>query len=151
LIAVVVSLIFPDKEFKWSMLNERIPLVDDIEPPKEDGEEDARLKKHVTVAIVASVTLTFILLILWPLPMHWGAGVFSEGGFTVWVVLEILWAVVAGVVIIILPAVEIIMTFMKAKKDMAAGDAKASLTDGTTLVIQSKVGASSENNQCVGA
>merc|ERR1719375_2738713 len=147
LIAVVVSLVMPDKDFKWSMLNERIPLVDDIEPPKQDGEDDSRLKKHVTVAIVASVTLTFILLILWPLPMHWGAGVFSEGGFTVWVVLEILWAVVAGVVIIILPAVEMIMTFLKAKKEMAAGDAKASLTDGTTLVIQGKVGASSENTQ----
>merc|ERR1719310_745522 len=105
LIAVVVSLIFPDKEFKWAMLNERIPLVDDIEPPKEDDETDERLQMHVKIAIIASVVLTFILLVLWPLPMHGGAGVFSEGGFTIWVVLEILWAIIGGAVIIVLPAV----------------------------------------------
>merc|ERR1719408_746606 len=108
------------------MLNERIPLVDDIEPPKEDGEEDARLQKHVMVAIVASVTLTFILLILWPLPMHGGAGVFSEGGFTIWVVLEILWAIIGGIVIIVLPAVEIVLTFTKAKKDAVSTSSESS-------------------------
>merc|ERR1719311_285903 len=30
LIAAAGSLAMPDKEFKWEMLNERIPLVDDI-------------------------------------------------------------------------------------------------------------------------
>merc|ERR1719277_2804814 len=35
LIALVGSLAMPDKTFKWEMLNQRIPLVDDIEPPKD--------------------------------------------------------------------------------------------------------------------
>merc|ERR1719201_3133899 len=35
LIAGVGSLIYPDNDFKWHKLNERIPLVDDVEPPKD--------------------------------------------------------------------------------------------------------------------
>jgi len=142
LIAAVGSLAMPDKDFKWEMLNERIPLVDDIEPPKADDESDARLQVHVKIAIVASVVLTFVLLVLWPLPMHGGAGVFSEGGFTFWVVLEILWALIAGVVIIILPAVEIVLTFTKAKKEaQTSSEQTAVLKDGTQISIQFKDGA----------
>merc|ERR1719324_164220 len=135
LIAMVGSLIQPDKNFKWEMLNDRIPLVDDIEPPKADDESDARLQVHVKIAIAASVVLTFVLLVLWPLPMHGGAGVFSEGGFTIWVVLEILWALIGGGVIIILPAAEIVMTFMKAKKVAGerASSEKVVLKNGTSL------------------
>merc|ERR1719324_577870 len=135
LIAAVGSLAMPDKSFKWEMLNERIPLVDDIEPPKADDESDARLQVHVKIAIIASVVLTFVLLVLWPLPMHGGSGVFSEGGFTIWVVLEILWAVIAGLVIIILPGVEMVMTFMKAKKEAASRSSseKVVLKNGTSL------------------
>jgi uncharacterized integral membrane protein len=142
LIALVGSLAMPDNEFRWSMLNERIPLVDDIEPPKADDETDERLQKHVKIAITASVVLTFVLLVLWPLPMHGGAGVFSEGGFATWVVLEILWAIVGGAVIIILPAAEIIMTFSKAKKayeaSKSAGEGTATLKDGQPLSINFK-------------
>jgi hypothetical protein len=124
------------------MLNERIPLVDDIEPPKADDESDARLRVHVKIAIAASVVLTFILLVLWPPPMHGGAGVFSEGGFTVWVVLEIVWAMIGGVVIIVLPAVEIVMTFTKAKKEFqSAADQTAALKNGQQLSIEFKQGA----------
>merc|ERR1719390_123586 len=145
LIAAVGSLAMPDKDFKWAMLNERIPLVDDIEPPKADDESDARLQVHVKIAIIASVVLTFVLLVLWPLPMHGGGGVFSEGGFTIWVVLEILWALIAGVVIIVLPAVEIVLTFTKAKKEAEAKtDQSAALKDGTQLSIQFKEGAKTE-------
>jgi len=112
-IAVGGSLIMPDNEFKWAMLNERIALVDDVEPPKDSKlETDDRLNAQVKIAIVASVALTVILLILWPIPMHLGAGVFSEGGFTVWVAIEIIWALLGGATIIILPALELVMTFM---------------------------------------
>jgi Na+/proline symporter len=142
LIAMVGSLIQPDKSFKWEMLNERIPLVDDIEPPKADDESDARLRVHVKIAIAASVVLTFVLLVLWPLPLHGGAGVFSEGGFTVWVVLEILWAMIGGAVIIVMPAIEIVMTFAKAKKEaQRAADETAALKNGQQLSIEFKQGA----------
>merc|ERR1719235_1856135 len=70
LIAGVGSLIMPNTEFRWEHLNRAIPLVDDIEPPKDDSETSAKLEVQVKIAIGASVVLTFILLVLWPLPLH---------------------------------------------------------------------------------
>jgi len=112
LIAVVGSLIWPDNEFKWSMLNDRIPLVDDVEPPKDSAETDEKLSFQVKVAVWASVILTLILLVLWPVPMHLGAGVFSEGGFTTWVVVEFIWAIIGAIVIIFLPGYELVSGFL---------------------------------------
>jgi len=146
LIALVGSLAMPDKSFKWEMLNERIPLVDDIEPPKDaDAESDSKLQKHVKIAVGASLVLTFVLLVLWPLPMHYGGGVFSEGGFTVWVVLEMLWAIVGGIVIIGLPLVETVTGFISAKKQREEQTQKGAalsnqLPDSSTLIIPWKGG-----------
>ena len=46
LIALLGSLAKPDTSFKWWELNERIPLIDDIEPPKDDDESDERLQRQ---------------------------------------------------------------------------------------------------------
>jgi len=126
LISLVGSLIMPDNTFKWAMLNERIPLVDDIEPPKDDQETDGKLQTQVKIAVWASIILTLILLVLWPLPMHGAAGVFSKGGFTIWVVLEMLWAIIGGIVIIALPVYETVKGFLDAKKKKAALDKASS-------------------------
>ncbi|CAE8639555.1 unnamed protein product [Polarella glacialis] len=143
-ISGVGSLIFPDTTFKWEMLNERIPLVDDIEPPKDDEETDEKLSKQVKLAIGASLTLTLILLVIWPLPMHGAAGVFSEGGFMAWIVLELGWAIIAGCVIVILPITEIVSDFRQAKKVskehaiqavQITKASKAVLKDGQELTI----------------
>jgi len=142
LIALVGSLVQPDTSFKWADLNERIPLVDDIEPPKDADETDEKLQKQVKIAVVASVALTFILLVLWPIPMHFGAGVFSKGGFTVWVTLEMVWAILGGIVIISLPVFETVVSFRKAKAEKDARDAKGVeyAADG----LQLKIGGASE-------
>jgi hypothetical protein len=146
LISLVGSLAMPNKEFKWSMLNERIPLVDDIEPPKDVAtENDKKLQLQVKIAVGASVGLTLILLVLWPLPMHYGGGVFSKGGFTFWVVVEMLWAIIGGIVIIGLPLIETAMGFMSAKKKRDADVEKVAaqsttLPDGSTLTIPDKTG-----------
>eukprot|EP00971_Amphidinium_carterae_P029787 586255-Amphidinium_carterae.1 len=125
-ISLVGSLVMPDKTFKWSMLNERIPLVDDIEPPKDAQETDAKLEFQVKVAVVASVVLTVILLVLWPLPMHGAAGVFSEGGFTIWVTLELVWAIIGGIVIVGLPVYETIVGVIQEKSKKAELDQQVS-------------------------
>jgi hypothetical protein len=125
LIAVVGSLIWPDNDFKWAMLNDRIPLVDDVEPPKDAAAEtDSKLGAQVKIAIGASVLLTLVLLVLWPIPMHLGSGVFSESGFTVWVILEFVWAIVGGLVIILLPGYELVRGFMGMDRIKAKGDTK---------------------------
>jgi len=133
LIALLGSLAFPDPSFKWPMLNERIPLIDDIEPPKDEDESDERLQRQVKIACYASIVLTFILVILWPLPMHIGGGVFNEGGLAIWVVLEILWAVIGGVVITVLPVYETLRDLKEAKKVLDMATTSRTLKNGGTL------------------
>eukprot|EP00746_Dinoflagellata_sp_MGD_P160116 gnl/MRDRNA2_/MRDRNA2_86806_c0_seq1.p1 gnl/MRDRNA2_/MRDRNA2_86806_c0~~gnl/MRDRNA2_/MRDRNA2_86806_c0_seq1.p1 ORF type:complete len:976 (+),score=202.83 gnl/MRDRNA2_/MRDRNA2_86806_c0_seq1:105-2930(+) len=111
-IAWLGSIIAPDRSFKWSMLNDRIALVDDVEPPKDSTlETDAKLQVQVKIAVWASIILTILLLVLWPIPMHVGTGVLSSGGFGAWVALEIIWALIGAIIIIIMPAVELCRTF----------------------------------------
>merc|ERR1719388_86855 len=127
-IAMIGSLIAPDKEFRWAMLNDRIALVDDVEPPKDSTKETgAMLEVQVKIAIYASIILTVIRLVLWPIPMHVGTGVLSEGGFGAWVAVEIIWALVGAIVIIILPLIELIKTF--------TGKDKAEYRTGTPLKV----------------
>jgi len=148
-IAIVGSLIKPDNEFKWPMLNERIPLVDDIEPVKDDEETDAKLYFHYKLAVGASVALTFILIIAWPFPMMWGLGAFGKGRFTSWVVVEIMWACIGGVVIIGLPAYETVKDFMAEKKVKKVGGKK--LKNGaliTVNVAEAKSPVLEETMQC---
>jgi len=130
-IAVIGSLISPDKDFKWAMLNERIALVDDVEPPKDASlETGAKLETQVKIAVYASIFLTIFLLVLWPIPMHIGTGVLSESGFDTWVAFEILWALLGAVVIIIMPLIELIRTF--------SGKDKAVFKEGAPLKIEVK-------------
>jgi hypothetical protein len=120
IIALGGSLAFPDNNFKWSMLNDRIPLVDDVEPPKDTADSDSKLNFQVKIAIVASIVLTIVLLILWPLPCHF-MGVFSESSFSFWIVLQFLWAIIGGAIIIILPGYELVRTFMGKDKLVEKG------------------------------
>merc|ERR1711959_8460 len=125
-IACIGSLIAPDKNFKWSMLNEKIALVDDVEPPKDAKlETGVQLEKQVKIAVYASIFLTVFLLVLWPIPMHTATGVLTEGGFGAWVAVEIIWALIGAVTIIILPLIELIRTFTG--KDQAAFKTGAAL------------------------
>jgi len=133
-IAIVGSLIKPDNEFKWPMLNERIPLIDDVEPPKDDSESDKKLHFQYKLAVYASVILTVILIILWPFPMMWGLGTFGKGRFTSWVVVEIMWALIGGITIIGLPAVETIRDFSTAKKVIKGASKK--LKNGMVITVE---------------
>jgi len=138
-IAGLGSIIFPDKEFKWHMLNDRIPLVDDIEPPKDADETGDKLEIQVKIAEGASVLLTVVLILLWPLPMHYGVGVFGEGRFTVWVAVEMLWAIIGAVVIVGLPAYETWVDIKKQKEKFArSGREVTKLNNGASLQLDFK-------------
>merc|ERR1719199_1006560 len=149
IIAIIGTLIKPDNEFKWPMLNDRIPLVDDVEPMKDKDETDEKLHFQYKLAVGASVALTFILIIAWPFPMMWGLGAFGKGRFTSWVVVEIMWACIGGVVIIGLPAYETVKDFMAEKKVKKVGGKK--LKNGaliTVNVAEAKSPVLEETMQC---
>jgi Na+/proline symporter len=114
-ISLLGSIVVPDTEFRWEYLNERIPLVDDVEPPKDAQETDERLNRQVYIAYGSSIGLTLILVVLWPLPMHFGGAVFPKGQFTVWVAVEMIWAIIGSIVIIFLPLYETVMDIKAAK------------------------------------
>lgn len=108
IIALVGTFVSPSTHFKWEHLNAAIPLVDDVVPAPEDelyrSPEFMSLMNNAAAAI--SVGGSFLLIVLWPGPMHLASGVFSETGFSIWIALEFIWLLVAGGVIIILPAWE---------------------------------------------
>jgi Na+/proline symporter len=107
-IALVGSLAFPDNEFKWEKLNE-IDVVDDVIPELKEGEDEASLKKDATRANWQAIVLTLILVVAWPIPQHISGGVFTKGGFGVWIGVAFIWAMLGALVIIIMPPVEFLM------------------------------------------
>jgi len=139
LIAFVGSLVDPDTEFRWAMLNDRIALVDDVEPPKDDQETEEKLEFQVKVAWIAAWTLTIIMLVLWPLPMHYATGVFGEGNFAAWVAVEMIWAIIGGAVIIILPLIELMQSFRLVGKDKTLAAEKAMLAVQPQLKVSVQV------------
>ncbi|KAL3420531.1 sodium symporter family protein [Phlyctema vagabunda] len=54
-------------------------------------------------AIIASIVLTLVFLILWPIPMYASSYVFSKGFFKGWIVVVFLWAFFATTIITLLP------------------------------------------------
>jgi uncharacterized integral membrane protein len=130
LISFFGSLAFPDNEFKWEMLNDRIPLVDDVEPPRNQrSETPEKMLQWLYIAVGASLLLTFIMIVVWPLPMHWFTGVLGDVGFTIWVTLEILWVLVGGVLITFLPLYETVVdlqasTQERLERELAAQEAE---------------------------
>ncbi|KAF5584583.1 Na+ solute symporter [Fusarium pseudoanthophilum] len=65
--------------------------------------ENAMLLRARTKAIWASVSLTLVYLLLWPIPMYGTGYVFSKGFFKGWVVVLFLWAFYAASTITLLP------------------------------------------------
>jgi len=121
-ISIIGSIIKPDTQFQWSMLKERIALVDDVEPPKSVAlDQDEKVRQQVRISIIASVVLALVLWIMWPVPMHLDSSVFSGGAFTIWVVLCIIWALVGGLAVIFLSTVELLKMFPCKDKVGAAG------------------------------
>ncbi|CEM11925.1 unnamed protein product [Vitrella brassicaformis CCMP3155] len=106
-ICVVGSFFFPDRHFQWEMLNEKIPLVDDVEPPKDPSETPENLYRWYIWSLIAAVGMTIVLVILWPLPMHFIGGVFSFGQFSAWVGVAMAWSTIAAVVIVFMPLWEL--------------------------------------------
>jgi hypothetical protein len=65
--------------------------------------------------------------------MHFGGGVFSQGGFTFWVILEMVWAVSGGIVIIVLPAYETIRDMRESRKQLMMATSERRLRNGNTI------------------
>ncbi|KAK7529954.1 solute symporter family transporter [Phyllosticta citribraziliensis] len=74
-------------------------------------------------ACIASYTLSFIMVILVPMPMFFSEYVFSKGFFTAWVVISFLWVFTSTFISTVLPVVETLGFFKE-----LAGKMRADLT-----------------------
>ncbi|KAI8807926.1 Sodium:solute symporter family-domain-containing protein [Cladochytrium replicatum] len=104
IVSIVVSLIKPDN-YDWESTKAIAQVYDerdkeDFDPSENDPDKLAAAAKF---AYWSSLVLTFVLIILWPIPMYFSNYVFSSGFFTGWVVVGFTWAWIASITIIGLP------------------------------------------------
>lgn len=107
LICLVVSLIKPQK-YDFSTLHKAITVIehDGSDKLAEDGEDSADgLKVALRRVLIYGTALTALLVIVWPI-LTIPVGVFSEGYFTFWVAIAIIWGIIASVLMIFLPVLE---------------------------------------------
>lgn len=110
-IALVGSLVKPDNTFEWETLSgpDGIDVVDDVIPELKEDEQPEQLEKDAKRANIQAIILTILLVVIWPLPQHISQGVFTVTGFGVWIGGAFIWALLAALVIIIMPPVEFIL------------------------------------------
>lgn len=66
-------------------------------------ESPQRLRSALKIAIIASITIPFIMDFLVPMPMFFSHYVFSKGFFTGWVVISFIWVFTSTAITCILP------------------------------------------------
>ncbi|KAI6129366.1 urea transporter [Pisolithus croceorrhizus] len=129
IIATIVSLIWPEdydfaatRAINLPASHHKTPAVDEgevyvekkahdpsissvvNEGPKLDNELDpAGLKKAFKFAAWSSVALTLIFMILIPLPLFGASTVYSVAGFSVWVIVGIVWAFCSAFAVVLYP------------------------------------------------
>ncbi|KAG2435987.1 hypothetical protein HYH02_011700 [Chlamydomonas schloesseri] len=125
ILCIILSYIFP-QDFDWAELR-NIPVIEcdpNSDPNNFEGEDSPEALEHVIKFTWATGgTLTLVLLILWPI-LALPAKVFSEGYFTFWIIIAMIWGIVASVVCIVLPvweASDVIVNFFRWKSAPAAG------------------------------
>jgi SSS family transporter len=104
-IHVGMSLAMPDN-FDFALLNERITLIDDALPDLDPEENDEEALQAAQKWISQwGIGFTVVMIIIWPV-LSVPAGEFTRGYFNMWVVIAVVWGLLATVVIVILPIYE---------------------------------------------
>ncbi|KAK1864694.1 hypothetical protein I4F81_007238 [Pyropia yezoensis] len=102
-ICAVVSFIKPDN-CDWSA-TKAIALVDEDVNAELSPEDEAEIDRAMKMISAWGIGLALVLVVAWPL-LALPAGVFSKGYFTFWVVLSIIWGIMATGAMVLLPVWE---------------------------------------------
>lgn len=97
------TIVMPDRANSYARFRD-IQVVDDVQMPvlpEETVEMDKSFRLSSTIAIILSV----LLVVVWPV-LAVPAGVFSESYFGLWVVISMIWALIATLVCTFLPLIE---------------------------------------------
>ncbi|KAH0826323.1 urea transporter [Lanmaoa asiatica] len=126
IVAVIASLIWPDnydftetRAINMPAVKKTVRYVQDVEAEKKDAPasvtsvsdetdldnelDPVSLRKAFRFAVWASVIMTLVFLILIPLPLFGASTVYSVTGFSVWVVIGIIWAFCSAFAVVLYP------------------------------------------------
>ncbi|MCO5581170.1 hypothetical protein L7F22_035048 [Adiantum nelumboides] len=120
IVCIIWTIVWPDTTGSYNRFKE-IEVMDNVEgKPAETFKLDASIRIASIIALVLSV----IMIILWPL-LTLPAGVFSEAYFALWVLISMVWAVIATAICIFLPLIEsrdVIMQVVKSLLSCGKGN-----------------------------
>ena len=107
LVITVVGSLFRPENFNFSKLKTEIFVVDErIRKRLEKETNEESLRKASKFSKQYGLTLTLILVVVWPIPLFFSNYVFSETVYHVWIWVAILWAVAAASLVWILPVIQ---------------------------------------------
>ena len=103
----VIGSLFRPENFNFSKLKHEIIVVDEkIRKRLEKETNEKSLRNASRFSKQYGLTLTLILVVVWPIPLFFSNYVFTETVYTVWVWVAILWAAAAASIIWILPIIQ---------------------------------------------
>mmetsp|Transcript_26647 Transcript_26647/g.68655 ORF Transcript_26647/g.68655 Transcript_26647/m.68655 type:complete len:685 (+) Transcript_26647:445-2499(+) len=101
ILCIILSFIFP-QDFDWNEL-QKIPVAHGkTEHEVLDHDTRMELNKIYSICIKTGAGLTFVLLVAWPC-LALPAQVFGLGYFTFWVILSMIWGLIAAILCIFWP------------------------------------------------
>ena len=113
--------------FDWSLMRERIKLVDITQAEVSRLEEDeATLVKAFKFSLRGGGIMTLVLIVAWPMPLFFAGYVFDIAFYSFWVGISIVWVSAATFFIVGLPIIEarqgIAKVVRRQKAPEASGD-----------------------------
>ena len=103
----VIGSLFRPENFNFSKLKHEIIVVDEkIRKRLEKETNEKSLRNASRFSKQYGLTLTLILVVVWPIPLFFSNYVFTETVYTVWIWVAILWAAAAASMIWILPIIQ---------------------------------------------
>lgn len=106
IISITISILKPEN-FNFNKIKQKIFVTDEkIRNIIEQDSNEQFLKNTARFAYKYALFLTFILVIIWPLPLYVSGYVFSLEYYVIWVYIAIIWATGSAITIILLPIIE---------------------------------------------
>ncbi|HEX7275709.1 MAG TPA: sodium/solute symporter [Nitrososphaeraceae archaeon] len=106
IISIIGSIIRPEN-FNFEVIKQRILVVDSrIRSRIEKDTDETFLKNAAKFSYKYAIALTFILVLIWPLPLYFSGYIFSLFVYHIWIGIAIAWATGAAILIITLPLIE---------------------------------------------
>ena len=107
LVITVIGSLFRPENFNFSKLKHEIFVVDEqIRKRLEKETNEESLKNASKFSMRYGLTLTLILVVVWPIPLFLSNYVFTETVYHVWIWVAILWAATAGSLVWALPIIQ---------------------------------------------